>query len=56
MLNRTPYNVPFSARDNVGNSVARVNDGSGQRRSVTLLEDQEAAEGEHCLDGQCRDP
>jgi len=35
----------------VGNSVARVNDGSGQRAIRNLVRGPGGSEGEHCLDG-----
>ena len=51
MLDRTSDDVPLSARDNVGDTIARINNSSGKRTISNLVGGPGGSEGEHCLDG-----
>ena len=51
MLDRTSDDVPLSARDNVGDTIARINNSSGKRTIRNLVGGPGGSEGEHCLDG-----
>jgi len=51
MLDRTTDNVPLSARDNMGDTITRVNNGSGECTVRNLVGGPGGSEGEHRLDG-----
>ena len=51
MFDRTTDHVPLRTRDNVGDTIARVNNRSGQRAVRNLVGGPGGSEGEHCLDG-----
>ena len=50
MLDRTSNNISFSTRDDMGDTVARVNDGSGQRAVRDLVGGPGGGKCEHRLD------
>ena len=51
MLDRTSDYIPLSTRDNVGYTIARVNNGSGECTIRNLVGGPGGSEGKHCLDG-----
>ena len=51
MLDRTSDDVPLSARDNVGDTIARINNSSSERTIRNLVGGPGGSKGEHCLDG-----
>ena len=51
MLDRTSNDIPLSARDNVSDTIARVNDGSCESTVCDLVGGPGGSESEHCLNG-----
>jgi hypothetical protein len=51
MFDRAPDDVPLSARDYVGDTIARVNNCSGERTVRDLIGGPGRGKGQHCLDG-----
>lgn len=51
MFDRTSDDIPFSARDNVSNTIARVNDSSSESTVCDLVGRPGGSKGEHCLNG-----
>ena len=51
MFDRTSNDIPLSARDNVGDAIARVNDGPGERTIRDFVGGPGCGECENCLDG-----
>jgi hypothetical protein len=51
MFDRTPDDIPLSTRDNVGDTIARVNNRPSQRAIRDLVGGPRSGEGEYCLDG-----
>jgi hypothetical protein len=51
MFDRTSDDIPFGARNNVGDTIARIDNGSGKRTIRNLVGGPGGSEGEHCLDG-----
>ena len=51
MFDRTSNHIPLSTRDNVSDTIARVNDSPGERTIRDFVRGPGGSESEHCLDG-----
>ena len=51
MFDRTSNHIPLSTRDNVSDTIARVNDSPGERTIRDFIGGPGGGECEHCLDG-----